>query len=366
VSRFLSISFLRWAGLISYGLYLYHWPIFLFLDGERTGLSTAPLFVVRMAVTLVIALASYFLLEQPVRRGTMIKTGRQLIVAGVSGAVVVAAVAFVVTLDPPKTQIPYADQQFGDQGPTVDQADPNQVVVVDGPVAANVVYFGDSSAKDASPAMSAMFQAAGTTNFLNAAGPGFGLTNPKLDWRGLFTEQLATVPPDLAVMMEGFWDLDYLAKNGDAAYEAVLEEAIQKMTASGARVVWVGMVSGGKYQDTAVNEVARRVAERHPDEVLYVDVQDALAVPEGATVVEAVSGSEQWPRSYRAPDGTLVLLRKPDGWHFCPTGAERVAADLNAAVVARGWMPVANTGWEVGDWRQAALYDDPVGGCAAE
>ena len=114
VSKFLSIPFLRWAGLISYGLYLYHWPIFLFLDEERTGLSTVPLFVVRMAVTLVIALASYFLLEQPIRRGTMIKTWRSLIVAGVGGAVIVAAVAFVVTLDPPQSQIPYADQKLSD------------------------------------------------------------------------------------------------------------------------------------------------------------------------------------------------------------------------------------------------------------
>ena len=59
-------------------------------------------------------------------------------------------------------------------------------------------------------------------------------------------------------------------------------------------------------------------------------------------------------------------MRKPDGWHFCPTGAERVADDLNAAVAARGWMPVATAGWEAGDWRQAALYDDPVGGCTVK
>ena len=318
-----------------------------------------------MAVTLVIALASYFLLEQPIRRGTMIKTGRQLIVAGVAGAAIVTAVAFVVTLDPPQSQIPYADQQFGDQGPTVDQADPGQVVTVEGPVAANVVYFGDSSAKDASPAISAMFRAAGTTNFLNASGPGFGLTNPKLDWRALFSEQLATLPPDVVVMMEGFWDLDYLAANGEAAYEAVLEESIQKLTASGANVVWVGMVSGGKYQDVAVNDVAKRVAERHPDDVLYVDVQDALAVPDGATVVEAVAGSEQWPGRTAPPTAPSCCCASPTVGTSAPPGPSG-SPPTSTLRWPRGWMPVAAAGWEAGDWRQAALYDDPVGGCTAE
>ena len=363
VSRVLAVPALRWAGLISYGLYLYHWPIFLFIDKDRTGLSTVPLFAVRMAVTTAIALASYFLLEQPIRRGRMIKTGRSLLTAGLAGAVIVATTAVVVTLDPPKSQIPYANQQFGDSAPTVETAAPGQVVAVDGPVARGVVYFGDSSAKDASPAMAAMFRAAGTETFLNAAGPGFGFTNPKLDWRGLLADNVTKFPPDLVVMMEGFWDRDYLEANGEAAYENVLEEAVQKATANGGKVAWVGMIAGGKNLDTSVNDVVRRVAERHPDEVLYVDVQDALRMPDDATVVEAVSGSEEWPRSYRTPDGSTVLLRKPDGWHFCPVGAERVATAFNQAVAAKGWMPVASPAWVDGDWRQSDLYNDPEGGC---
>jgi hypothetical protein len=211
--------------------------------------------------------------------------------------------------------------------------------------------------------MGAMFRAAGTETFLNAAGPGFGLTNPKLDWRGLLADNVTKFPPDLVVMMEGFWDRDYLEANGEAAYENVLEEAVQKATANGGKVAWVGMIAGGKNLDTSVNDVVRRVAERHPDEVLYVDVQDALRMPDDATVVEAVSGSEEWPRSYRTPDGSTVLLRKPDGWHFCPVGAERVATAFNQAVAAKGWMPVASPAWVDGDWRQSDLYNDPEGGC---
>ena len=80
-------------------------------------------------------------------------------------------------------------------------------------------------------------------------------------------------------------------------------------------------------------------------------------------MVEAKKGSDEWPRSYLAADGTTVLLRKPDGWHFCPTGAEAAAAALNTAIAERGWMPTADPSWHDGTWRSDARYDDPKGGC---
>ena len=61
----LSIPPLRWLGMISYGLYLWHWPVFIVLDEQRLGLSRWPLFAVRLAVSLVFALASYYALELP-------------------------------------------------------------------------------------------------------------------------------------------------------------------------------------------------------------------------------------------------------------------------------------------------------------
>ncbi len=54
---------------ISYGVYLYHWPIFLWLTPDRTGLAPAPLFAVRVAITLALAVASFVLLERPVLTG---------------------------------------------------------------------------------------------------------------------------------------------------------------------------------------------------------------------------------------------------------------------------------------------------------
>jgi peptidoglycan/LPS O-acetylase OafA/YrhL len=55
-------------GLISYGLYLWHWPIYLVLTEERTGLAGNRLLALRIAVSMAVAIASYFAVERPIRR----------------------------------------------------------------------------------------------------------------------------------------------------------------------------------------------------------------------------------------------------------------------------------------------------------
>jgi len=57
------------AGIISYGLYLWHWPIYVWLNADRVGLNGWPLLGVRLAVTLAVALLSYRFVEKPIRYG---------------------------------------------------------------------------------------------------------------------------------------------------------------------------------------------------------------------------------------------------------------------------------------------------------
>ena len=65
----LSCGPLRWIGTISYGLYLWHWPINIWLVHWRLGFGGTALNVLRLAVTFAFATASYYLVERPIRQG---------------------------------------------------------------------------------------------------------------------------------------------------------------------------------------------------------------------------------------------------------------------------------------------------------
>ncbi len=84
------------AGLISYGLYLYHWPLYLVLTSSRTGLSGWWLLLLRVAVSVAVAVVSYLLVEQPVRKGVPRRAGRALALLG-SATVAVVVVLVVAT-----------------------------------------------------------------------------------------------------------------------------------------------------------------------------------------------------------------------------------------------------------------------------
>ncbi len=87
----LSIAPLVWLGKISYGVYLYHWPIYVIVDERRTDLDGAPLVILRLAITLAIAQASYMLVELPIRRGRTVR----LPITFATAAGVTAALAIV-------------------------------------------------------------------------------------------------------------------------------------------------------------------------------------------------------------------------------------------------------------------------------
>jgi hypothetical protein len=83
-------------GRISYGVYLWHWPVFVVVNAARTGRTGLDLFALRCLVTLAIATASYVLVERPVRRlGSRTRTSAAAgtALAGVTAALVVVSLA---------------------------------------------------------------------------------------------------------------------------------------------------------------------------------------------------------------------------------------------------------------------------------
>lgn len=59
---------LRRLGLISYSLYLWHWPVIVFVGADRVGNPIARA-VVQVGLSLLLAIGSYRFVEQPIRRG---------------------------------------------------------------------------------------------------------------------------------------------------------------------------------------------------------------------------------------------------------------------------------------------------------
>jgi peptidoglycan/LPS O-acetylase OafA/YrhL len=68
VARALSFRPFRLLGAISYGVYLWHWPVNVFLSPERVHMHGFRLQALHFSLTFAIALASYRFLEQPIRR----------------------------------------------------------------------------------------------------------------------------------------------------------------------------------------------------------------------------------------------------------------------------------------------------------
>jgi peptidoglycan/LPS O-acetylase OafA/YrhL len=107
LSRVLSFPLFTYIGRISYGLYLYHWPLSLAIDNQHTGLSGSTLLVVRLGATLFAAVVSFHLVEQPIRTGQLTRGRRGLPIAA-GGAVATAAIVVLATITPAAAVIPVA------------------------------------------------------------------------------------------------------------------------------------------------------------------------------------------------------------------------------------------------------------------
>jgi peptidoglycan/LPS O-acetylase OafA/YrhL len=96
VARLLSFAPLVFIGRISYGLYLWHYPLFIWLNSARTGLTGSGLLALRLGVSLVVAIASFYLVERPIRHGGVLR-GWSGIAAAAASVATTAALVLGVT-----------------------------------------------------------------------------------------------------------------------------------------------------------------------------------------------------------------------------------------------------------------------------
>jgi peptidoglycan/LPS O-acetylase OafA/YrhL len=111
LSRVLSLRPIVWIGSISYGLYLYHWPLFALLTEDRVDVDGSLLFAIRISATFAVSALSAYLVELPVRRWSP-SWPRPLTFGAI--ATVLLAVAAVVVIQSPKARPAIADGDKAD------------------------------------------------------------------------------------------------------------------------------------------------------------------------------------------------------------------------------------------------------------
>lgn len=96
VGRVLGCAAARWTGLISYSLYLWHWPIYLLLDEDRLGFAGWGRTAVIVVVSVAAAVLSKLLVEDPIRFRARWARGRTGVVALVATFAAMAVLWAVV------------------------------------------------------------------------------------------------------------------------------------------------------------------------------------------------------------------------------------------------------------------------------
>ncbi len=77
-NRLLGNPLFLWIGTRSYGLYLYHWPIYQMIRGVAGNKLTVGQFVWALFLTAIVTEASYRLIETPIRRGQFSASWRKI------------------------------------------------------------------------------------------------------------------------------------------------------------------------------------------------------------------------------------------------------------------------------------------------
>jgi peptidoglycan/LPS O-acetylase OafA/YrhL len=376
VSALLSVPALRWLGRISYGVYLYHWLVFQWLDEELTGLAPWPLLVVRVGVTLGLATLSYRYLEEPVRTRQLLRPRQARRVIPLAAAGLVVAL-LLVTIDPPEPTIDFAaaeseiaELEVAPIEERPDPADAARAAEPPEPPQPRVAMFGDSTALMTGLGLSSWMQVTGEALGAGGHSPlGCGIgrggelrtspydtvaTTAECDaWADRWAQARVEGQPDMAVVQVGPWDVadrrlpgdDTWRAPGDAVYDDFLRsemvEAIDVLSADGALVVWVTSPAIGPGESG--NEIERRGSASDPARMARFNelMREAAAErPEDAIVVDLAEYLTGRPDDVRL---------RPDGVHFSWATAEEVARDWLGPTLVR----LFDQRWDE-QWRAAA------------
>ncbi len=339
----LSLPPLRAIGRVSYGVYLWHWPVQVVLDPVRTGVSGWRLQLLWVAVTLVCTDVSYGLIEMPARRMTV--PAIRISATAFTGATALLLAVFVSTagavaplaaLNPTSSKPPSVSVVV----PTVPTVPTSVPSPSTGPVTHPditphlLAVVGDSVAFTLTNGFAAKARA-DKIGLITFAQPGCGVATGAVAADGKPVPWsygcAKVIPPSISAMIDknrpdvvvviSTWETSdrivngHILANGTAAWRAEvlarLDDLYARLHKFGARIVFVDVVPsalsalrGATMDNTAANYNAVLVtfAQSHRD--VGVAHFGAVLCPNGQPCPRTIDG---------------VVPRPNDGGHFTDT-----------------------------------------------
>ena len=343
IARVLSLRPLVWMGTVSYGAYLWHFPVFIELDAGRTGTTGLSLLAIRFGTTFVLAALSYYLIERPVMEGTFWQSLRASIPA-VGAVVATTGVIVLGTVVPDAVAVPAPSAHHS--ASVLSSVVHNRLESV-GAFSGHPVKFlmlGDSLAITASvglgtgsvPSYGVQVIDEGVFGCDYDTSPAYDegtLTIPYnacLQWRSLYADDIATTHPDVVGLLTGRWTISDRVVDGttvhvgepawDQHVVAEYSDIVGFLASQGVKVVLFNLPyfdppeeapDGSVYPEdqpdrvTAFNRDLARVAADERGKVTLVDL-NAIICPHA--------------RFQTVVDG--VVARWPDGIHITPAGGQ--------------------------------------------
>jgi peptidoglycan/LPS O-acetylase OafA/YrhL len=375
VVRLLELPPLPQWGRISYGVYLWYWPVLLVMTPERLHWGVYPLFLARVGLAVAIAALSYDLVEMPIRRGVL-KTWRSWVALPIGAAVAVPAGASGLqgsTLSAPPTTtattsggtvagqstttVPYPSS-LSPAPPGVPRSPhPVKVLVVGDSIAGTLAIGLDLVARNANvQIVDEGLPGCSVSNteqikvlfYVAASGPPCDSTNPDAifaTWR----HWVDTYNPDVVVYAARSQTFDQQVGStwehiGQASFDSYLtarfRRAVEVLGARGAAVVFMT----SPYYDSGTQSSGTPWPEDAPDRVNLDNatirrVATSSSAPGGVYVFNLNGVVSPGGRYSAAVDG--VNVRCSDGVHFTTSGGIYVGLRLVPDLVALGQAHVS-------------------------
>ena len=331
-------------GRITYGLYLYHWPIYLWLTTERTGLSQWPLFSLRLAVTFAAAILSYHLLEMPFRSGAVRNSGRFRFLLWPTVTVSLVVVSFA-------TAGRGADDRFATLRGDDPESAPTSATVSD-PLL-NVLVVTDAVGEPIARRLEDLAAADETLDVVRA-GPfhcgevvGAAPERTCRAWLETWPTLIGEHDPDVVFLFVDTWPVAELQRvaGGTATPPAemaaeLIRTGLDLLTAHGANVVWGanpdGLLDGDSRQTLPFRMAMSSLLRTRSDLRSIEYLPTVPAKPDDAYLTRATGVVLEGLRAHRrAPSGDIprVMVVGDSQARSVGFGLERLESETRGAVV---------------------------------